>query len=304
MTSDEPVDQPPEDSGGLGLGTLPLRFAITYTFIYMLPFPLSALGVVDAIPGVENSFVSRAIQSLVGLHERLTAPMVAVIGRTLTGQDISMEITGSSDTLACYCDFLLDVVLALVVTLIWWAWRRSQPVSPQVIEVNRVLVRYLLFVVLVSYGVVKVFPGGQFGPVTPTRLLSTYGDSSPMGLLWTFMGASTAYSMFGGLLEVVGGMLLLFRRTTLLGSLVVAGVMANVFALNLCYDVPVKLFSFHLLALALFLTVPDMGRLYALFVANKAVPRRDQGPPWELSPRARSGLLALKYVYDDGCGWG
>ena len=39
-----------------------------------------------------------------------------------------------------------------------------------------------------------------------------------MGLLWTFMGHSPAYSAFTGAAEALAGALLLFRRTTLLGG--------------------------------------------------------------------------------------
>jgi hypothetical protein len=42
--------------------------------------------------------------------------------------------------------------------------------------------------------------------------------------------------------------------------------------LNFCYDVPVKLFSAHLLAMAIFLVLPDLRRLANLFVLNRSVP--------------------------------
>jgi len=67
-----------------------------------------------------------------------------------------------------------------------------------------------------------------------------------MGLLWTFMAASKGYQIFTGAAEVLGGILLLWKRTTTLGALTVFGVMANVMALNFFYDVPVKLLSTHL----------------------------------------------------------
>ncbi len=45
--------------------------------------------------------------------------------------------------------------------------------------------------------------------------------------------------------------------------------MSQIVALNFCYDVPVKLFSCHLLALAIFLAAPDTRRLANLFVLNR-----------------------------------
>jgi len=49
-----------------------------------------------------------------------------------------------------------------------------------------------------------------------------------------------------------GGMLLLFRRTVTLGAIASAAALLNIVLLNFCYDVPVKLYSAHLLLMALF----------------------------------------------------
>jgi hypothetical protein len=88
-------------------------------------------------------------------------------------------------------------------------------------------------------------------------------------VLWQFMGASTAYIVFSGVMEVLGGALLLLRRTTTLGAMVCCAVLANIVALNFCYDVPVKLYSSHLLLMAVFLAAPDLRRLLNLLVWNR-----------------------------------
>jgi hypothetical protein len=98
----------------------------------------------------------------------------------------------------------------------------------------------------------------------------TFGEQSPMGLLWSFMGASAAYTAFTGLAEITAALLLTMRRTALLGSLVAAGVMTNVVMLNFCYDVPVKLYSSHLLLMALFIAAPHAKRLADFFIFNRA----------------------------------
>jgi hypothetical protein len=133
----------------------------------------------------------------------------------------------------------------------------------------RVWVRYFLAAMMFLYGVVKVVPT-QFSRPPLDRLLQPFGEASPMGLLWTFMGASVGYNVFTGAGELLGGLLLTTRRTTLLGALVCAGVLSNVVALNFCYDVPVKVFSTHLLAMALFLIAPDLRRLTDLFLLGRA----------------------------------
>src|SRR5262249_29240551 len=57
------------------------------------------------------------------------------------------------------------------------------------------------------------------------------------------------------------GLLLFFRRTATLGALLTFGVMAHVTLMNLCFDVPVKLYSAHLTLLSLFAAAPDLPRL-------------------------------------------
>ena len=80
------------------------------------------------------------------------------------------------------------------------------------------------------------------------------------------MGASESYNVFTGAGEILGGLLLTTRRTTLLGAIVSLGVLGHVAMLNFSYDVPVKLFSLHLLAMAVFLIAPDLRRLATMFL--------------------------------------
>jgi hypothetical protein len=75
------------------------------------------------------------------------------------------------------------------------------------------------------------------------------------------MAASTAYTFFCGLTEVTAGTLLLFRRTLTVGALVAVAALVNIVLLNFCYDVPVKLYSSHLLMMALFLLIADAKNL-------------------------------------------
>lgn len=70
---------------------------------------------------------------------------------------------------------------------------------------------------------------------------------------------------------MLSGVLLFFPVTSLLGALISIGVLSHICALNFCYDVPVKLFSLHLLCMGIFLAAGDAGRLAALFLQNRAV---------------------------------
>jgi hypothetical protein len=121
---------------------------------------------------------------------------------------------------------------------------------------------------MLSYGIDKVIPL-QFGSLNFARISEPLGEMTPIMLLWNFMAASKPYIITVGMVELLAGLLLLVPRFTTLGALIALSSMANVFALNMCYDVPVKLFSFHLGLLAAFLVLPEVPRLLNVLVLNR-----------------------------------
>ena len=104
-----------------------------------------------------------------------------------------------------------------------------------------------------------------------TRLLEPFGNFSRMGVLWSSIGASHSYEIYAGSAEVFRGIMLLIPGMTLLGASASLIVSSYVFVLNMTYDVPVKLFSFHLILMALVLLLPDFPRLTNLYFLNRAV---------------------------------
>ncbi len=184
--------------------------------------------------------------------------------------------SGSGDTLLDWLTKLTLGLVALVGASLWSAVQRGPVRHGKLLDFLQLYVRLTLFQSLATYGVIKLFDR-QFPAPTAERLLSTFGEASPMGLMWTFLGASRPYEQFGGAMECLAAVLLVFRRTRLLGALVACGVMGNVFMLNLCYDVPVKLFSGELLAMSAFLVALDSRRLLELLLLNRQVAVADEG---------------------------
>jgi hypothetical protein len=84
--------------------------------------------------------------------------------------------------------------------------------------------------------------------------------------------------------------LLFIPGLTTLGALVGLFATTQVFALNMTYDVPVKLFSFHLILIFLVLLAPDMRRLIDLLILNRPVGRST------VPPLARRRRLAMALV--------
>lgn len=261
------------------------RVACVYWLLYSLPSPgrISFFGV---FPGAQ------AYKSL----WRAIVRWVAIHAFHLNGPVTVYRFTGSGDTTLDYIEDLCFLVLTLTAVLVWSFVDRKRKGYQTLHSWLRLLVRYTLAVTLLSYGFSKVFPV-QFPSPALSRMIEPFGDFSPMGVLWQFMGSSPAYTIFAGTMEAFGGTLLLFRRTTTLGALVSAGVLLNVVVLNFCYDVPVKLYSLNLLLMAVFLMAPDLGKLTGFLVLNRpAAPTTVSGPVFE-KRWMRIGALSIKILF-------
>ena len=190
---------------------------------------------------------------------------------------------GGTDTLL-YAIHAIDLLLVSALGAIVWSIVDTRRSSDERLQSwARLLVRYSLAASLFTYGFAKIF-AGQMAPVWMfmSRWVEPFGNMSPAGLLWAFIGYSTPYQIFGGIAEVVPAMLLLFRRTATLGALLAVGVLANVVMLNFSYQIDVKVFSLNLLAAAIFLAAPAVPRLVRLFVLNQAAePSSSDATPFD-----------------------
>jgi hypothetical protein len=206
-------------------------------------------------------------------YQKMWVNIVPWVGANLLHLDHSAKRvvpSGSGDQTFNWVQVLCYLVIAGAATLIWSALDRKRKEYRMLHTWFQVAIRYAVALTMINYGMIKVIKLQMPSP-TLERLVEPYGDFSPMGVLWQFIGASTAYEFFGGMGELTGGLLLFFPRTALLGSLVTAGVMLNVTMMNFCYDVSVKLLSSHLVLMCIYFAAPDLKRLANMFVFNRPV---------------------------------
>jgi uncharacterized membrane protein YphA (DoxX/SURF4 family) len=257
--------------------------------LYALP-STGRVSLLSEVPG--TSWIA---QKYVGLWHAV-CPWVGSHFFHLSGRPITYVPTGSGDTTLDYIENLLFLVVAAAAAFVWSTLDRKRPDYRDLQAWLRLLIRYTLAFTLFGYGFAKVFPL-QFRTPGLQRLIEPYGDFSPMGALWWFMGTSAPYTIFAGFSEVLGGLLLLFRRTTTLGSLVAFGVLLNVVMLNFCYDVPVKLYSTNLLLMALYLASPDLRRLVDFFVRNRPTLPTDLAGPRFSRRSVRIGAVVFQVLF-------
>lgn len=107
-----------------------------------------------------------------------------------------------------------------------------------------------------------------------------------MGVLWYSVGASRAYEICIGRAELAAGVLLFVPRTVTLGALVCLADALQIFTLNMTSDVPVRLFSFHVILMSAALLAPHAKSLAnVLLLARPASPAVD--PTVGRTPRTR-----------------
>lgn len=264
------------------LKKLTFRFFFIYFLLYIFFNPN---GVLPYIDNAYNWYIEpfHKLAAWIGAHILHIAKPVTVF------------TNGSGDTTYDNIIILFMAFLAFAGTIIWSAIDRKSAGYNKLFYWFTVVLRYYVAITMLSYGVYKViklqFPFPGFG-----RLMEPYGNSSPMGLAWTFFGYSTGYNWFTGIAEISCGVLLFFRKTSALGAVMTLIVAGNIMAINYSFDVPVKLLSTTLVLMALFLILKDIKRFSNFFLFNKAAEPSNLEPHRFRKKWKNITLSVVKYV--------
>src|SRR5580704_16016562 len=198
----------------------------------------------------------------------------------VSGIGANIHATGSGDTAINWIGIGLIFAYAMIASSIWSLLdRRVQYRSAS--EWLRFILRLTLVIAMANYGFSKLFPM-QMPPPSLAVLNEPVGNLSPMTLLWTLVGFNPVYEAICGAIEVAAALLLFFRRTALAGAILTCLVMSNVLLYNLFFDVPVKIYSAHLVLFSIAIIAPDMRSLWDFFWRhNASAPSAAAVPPTE-----------------------
>jgi hypothetical protein len=258
--------------------TVLFRFALIYLVLYTAPWSF-----ISTIPGM--GFVAEYYGNAWDWIVRLANTWIFQIAKDL------VPMAGSGDTSFGWAQMWFTLLVAFVGCVIWTILDRKRTNYEQLDYWLKVTVRYFLAYFCFVYGIIKIYALQMPFP-NISQLATPLGDFLPMRLSWMFVGYSAPYQVFSGVMEFTAGLLLLNRRTVTLGLLMATGVFTHVVALNLAYDIPVKLFSLHLLAYCLYLLSYEFKRLLNFFVFNRVA-----APDTSFARTFNSGyLIALRTV--------
>jgi hypothetical protein len=153
--------------------------------------------------------------------------------------------------------------LVLVLQLVKVKTTRSIPLF-------KLLSAYYIAAVFLKYGFDKVFKR-QFYLPEPNILYSNFGNLTKDTLFWSTMGASHIYSVVTGIIEVIAGLLILFKQTRVAGFFLALVVAINILLINIGFDISVKLFTLFLIMVVFFNLYPFLKTTYAFFIQHRMV---------------------------------
>lgn len=268
-------------------GRIGFRFAFCYFMLYLFcNGNVTIFMPIDRIPWVGDAISGWFFKPFIPLTQWLGLKLFHLSGVAATWHG-----GGSGDTAQNWILECVFFVIALAATLVWSVLDRKRSGYPVLYAWLRFIIRLMVGVSMVWYGFAKVFPV-QMQPPTLGVLNEPFGQMSPDSLLWSMLGAMPVYEMICGWAEVIAGVLLLVRKTSLAGALLTTFIMTNVLLYNLFFDVPVKLFAAHLVLLALFVILADAVPLYRFFVLNKFAEPKGVWVP----PASRAGILKMMKI--------
>ncbi len=261
------------------------RFCFVYFGLYSLATQISGglfLLPGFSFPGLGPFWPMRAITTWVAVH--------------LFGITSPLAYAGNSgDTNFFWVQTFWLLAVAVCATVVWSALDRRRGEYIVLHKWFRLFVRFAVASQMFDYGMAKVIPTQMPAPSLIT-LVEPVGNLSLQGLLWTSIGASQSYQIFTGVAEVLGGVLLLLPRTTVLGAITCLAVMIQVFVLNMTYDIGIKLISFHLTLMILYLLAPELPRLWNLLVLDRGAGASTQ-PQLFRTPRANRTAAVAQIVF-------
>lgn len=199
-----------------------------------------------------------------------------------------------------YANWIITLIVATVAGFVWTfidSLRKNPAGAYDLLYYwLRVVVRYRAGIGIIGFGFTKLLPVQM--PYPSTGLLNTdFGDLTAQKIYWLSIGIVPWYQIFAGIVEVTAGTLLFFRRTTLIGSVLLFGALGDIVYVNFAYDGGVHVYSSYFVLLSGFLLIHYIPQLYRLLILEKTTIPVYYYPsfskPWQQYVRAGIKVLAI-----------
>lgn len=193
-----------------------------------------------------------------------------------------------------FTDWFVVAVIAIIGTITWSIVDTKSKEYNNLYYWLRVVLRYRLAVALLAYGFIKFFPLQMPFP-SISNLNTNYGDIAAWKLFSMSTGIVPGYQSFLGLIEIFAALLLLYRKTAIIGAFIVLPFTGNVVMSNLAYEGGEYQYALLLVTYALFLVAYDARRLISLTSLEKFTAPNRFKP--QLTERWKNARLILKSTF-------
>lgn len=169
-----------------------------------------------------------------------------------------------------YINLILVFGVALVGAGIWAQLDKKTRNYDKLYYWIRALARYRLAYGMVGWGLKKAFPMQMVYP-TVGMLNTPFIDFAEKKLYWSHVGISFEYTVFLGFAEILPGLLLLHRKTAVLGAALAAVVTFNICIANHAYDAGVAVPAAYFAIIGIFIVWQDLPKIWNLIVNEKDI---------------------------------
>lgn len=159
----------------------------------------------------------------------------------------------------------------------------------------RVVLRYRLAIILITYGFIKLFPLQMPYP-SLSNLQTNYGDYFAWKIYFQTTGIAPRYQSFLGFVEVLAAFLLFNRRTATFGVGLIFGFIGNVAVVNGFYDIGELITSTFIVLVTSFLFVYDIPRLWR-FLVKELPTKANRLKPDFSDKRLKAWRTGLRYAF-------
>ncbi len=197
-----------------------------------------------------------------------------------------------------YINLVVALVVSLLVATIWSAFdRRGTEISTKynlIYYWTIVVARYTSALGIIAWGFKKFVPKQMEIP-SRTFMETPFANFSEQKIYWQYVGISQSYEVFLGFAEIMIGVLLLSRKTTSIGAVLLIFVLFNVCVANHAYDGMVHVGSFLYSVAGAIIVWPYLAPVWKLLVKRYDVVPYHYAPSFELAWQRylRIGLKSL-----------
>jgi len=167
-----------------------------------------------------------------------------------------------------YADWIVVLFLAIAGAAIW------SVVDGKVKNYNKlyywllVIARYRSGIGIIGFAFTKVLPVQM--PYPSEGLLNTdFGDLTQQKIYWLSIGIVPWYQVFTGVVELLAGTMLFFRKTTFYGAALLVGALGSITFVNFAYEGGVHIYASYFVLYGLFIMSYYIPRIYRLMISEQ-----------------------------------